>query len=59
MVSEGKAAEHNADLVFDAHEKQIEENVYALGQETVVSTLRALANLIESSEFTFTAEWIH
>ena len=59
MTSEGRSAECNAALVLAVHGQQINAAVYVHGQSAIVDTLHALADLIEASEFTFKAEWIH
>ena len=59
MKSEFTSAESAAEQVMDAHGQQISVAGYQHGQQAIVHTLRALADLIERSEFEFQAEWIH
>ena len=59
MKSEFTSAESAAEQVMDAHGQQISVAVYQHGQEAIVLTLHALADLIEDSEFEFQADWIH
>ncbi len=59
MAREFQSAECHAAMVFQSHGDEIHAAVYILGQSAVSETLHALAQLIEESEFTFTAERMH
>ena len=59
MRIESSPAERNAALVLNAHSKQISAVVYMHGQQAVAETLRALAGLIEESEFSYDPGWVH
>ena len=59
MMSAVNTAEYNAALVLEMHGQQISVAVYQHGQEAIVNTLHALADLIDDSEFKFQADWIH
>jgi len=52
-------AELDAARLLEAHGDQIAATVYEYGQRATVATLRALATIIEDSEFAFTAETFH
>ena len=59
MRIESSPAERNAALVLDAHGEQFSAVVYMHGQQAVAETLRALADLIEESEFSYETGWVH
>ena len=50
---ESLVAELDAAAVLEAHGQQIAATVYLYGQQKTADTLRALASLIEESEFAF------
>ena len=56
---ESLMAQLDAAKVFETHGQQIYARVYLYGQQKTADTLRALAVLIEESEFTYTAETFH
>ena len=56
---ESLMAELDAARVFEVHQEQFISTIYIYGERKTVATLHALADLIESREFAFTAETVH
>ena len=59
MERETLEAQHAADALFDAHALRISATVYTYGQHATVMAIRSLADLIESSEFTYQTGGLH
>ena len=56
---ESLMAQLDAAKVFEAHQDQFASTIYLHGQRKTVAKLHALADLIESREFSFRTETFH
>ncbi len=53
------AARIDAEAILRLHSNEIGAAIYRHGQAQTARTLRALANIIEESEFTAHTEWVN